>query len=116
MQFTGSNGVAKQLCKVTLGKVKIEDAGFNFKILGIGFGSSELLRKKFDICIRVDNHYIAIRAFQSTQKHNILGKDVCDIDAVAWQCDQDAHASTGQKCSAQSIVVEGFCFDSEVRI
>lgn len=34
MQFTGSNRVANEICKATLGKVKIEDAGFNWKILG----------------------------------------------------------------------------------
>ena len=27
-----------------------------------------------------------------------------DVDYVAWQCDQDAYASSGQKCSAQSIM------------
>ena len=32
----------------------------------------------------------------------ILGPDVTDFDYVAWQCDQDAYAATGQKCSAQS--------------
>lgn len=26
------------------------------------------------------------------------------MDYVAWQCDQDAYAATGQKCSAQSIL------------
>lgn len=34
----------------------------------------------------------------------ILGPDVSDFDYVAWQCDQDAYACTGQKCSAQSIL------------
>jgi 1-pyrroline-5-carboxylate dehydrogenase len=37
------------------------------------------------------------------QDWKILGPDVDDIDYVAWQCDQDAYASIGQKCSAQSI-------------
>ena len=27
-----------------------------------------------------------------------------DLDYVAWQCDQDAYACSGQKCSAQSIL------------
>jgi 1-pyrroline-5-carboxylate dehydrogenase len=27
-----------------------------------------------------------------------------DVDYIAWQCDQDAYASIGQKCSAQSIM------------
>jgi 1-pyrroline-5-carboxylate dehydrogenase len=26
-----------------------------------------------------------------------------EVDYVAWQCDQDAYACSGQKCSAQSI-------------
>jgi 1-pyrroline-5-carboxylate dehydrogenase len=34
----------------------------------------------------------------------ILGPDVSDVDYVAWQCDQDAYACSGQKCSAQSIM------------
>ena len=34
----------------------------------------------------------------------ILGPDVAEVDYVAWQCDQDAYAFSGQKCSAQSIL------------
>ena len=34
----------------------------------------------------------------------VLGPDVSDVDYVAWQCDQDAYATIGQKCSAQSIM------------
>ena len=34
----------------------------------------------------------------------ILGPDVSNVDYIAWQCDQDAYASSGQKCSAQSIL------------
>lgn len=64
-QFTGSSKVAEHLSKVTAGKVKIEDAGFDWKI---------------------------------------LGPDVANVDYVAWQCDQDAYATIGQKCSAQSIL------------
>jgi len=63
-QFTGSSKVAELLLKATSGKVKIEDAGFDWKI---------------------------------------LGPDVGDVEYVAWQCDQDAYATIGQKCSAQSI-------------
>ena len=36
----------------------------------------------------------------------ILGPDVTEFDYVAWQCDQDAYAATGQKCSAQSILFQ----------
>jgi hypothetical protein len=34
----------------------------------------------------------------------VLGPDVTDLDYVAWQCDQDAYACSGQKCSAQSML------------
>ncbi len=34
----------------------------------------------------------------------VLGPDVAEADYVAWQCDQDAYACSGQKCSAQSIL------------
>ncbi len=36
----------------------------------------------------------------------MLGPDVSpkDLDYVAWTCDQDAYACSGQKCSAQSIL------------
>jgi 1-pyrroline-5-carboxylate dehydrogenase len=64
-QFTGSSRVGEILSNATNGKVKLEDAGFDWKI---------------------------------------IGPDVGDVDYVAWQCDQDAYATTGQKCSAQSIV------------
>lgn len=64
-QFTGSSKVAELLSRETHGKVKIEDAGFDWKI---------------------------------------LGPDVDCVDYVAWQCDQDAYATIGQKCSAQSIL------------
>lgn len=64
-QFTGSSGVSEELCKETRGKVKVEDAGFDWKI---------------------------------------LGPDVMEEEFVAWTCDQDAYACSGQKCSAQSIL------------
>lgn len=63
--FTGSQRVADKLCRDMNGRVKLEDAGFNWKL---------------------------------------LGPDVCDVDYVAWQSDQDAYGFSGQKCSAQSIV------------
>lgn len=72
-QFTGSSRVAELLSERTRGKVKIEDAGFDWKI---------------------------------------LGPDVSNIDYIAWQCDQDAFASQGQKCSAQSIM---FAHDNWVK-
>jgi 1-pyrroline-5-carboxylate dehydrogenase len=64
-QFTGSSKVGEQLAIATGGKIKLEDAGFDWKI---------------------------------------IGPDIGDIDYVAWQCDHDAYATIGQKCSAQSIL------------
>lgn len=63
--FTGSRRVAERLAKEHHGKTWLEDAGFDWKI---------------------------------------LGPDVADLEYVAWQCDQDAYACSGQKCSAQSIL------------
>jgi 1-pyrroline-5-carboxylate dehydrogenase len=63
--FTGSKRVAEILSQELQGKVYLEDAGFDWKI---------------------------------------LGPDVHNIDYVAWQCDQDAYACSGQKCSAESIL------------
>ncbi|GMI78189.1 aldehyde dehydrogenase 12A1, ARABIDOPSIS THALIANA DELTA1-PYRROLINE-5-CARBOXYLATE DEHYDROGENASE [Hibiscus trionum] len=63
--FTGSSRVAEKLAVDLKGRVKLEDAGFDWKI---------------------------------------LGPDVDEVDYVAWVCDQDAYACSGQKCSAQSIL------------
>nr|ANM86837.1 delta-1-pyrroline-5-carboxylate dehydrogenase [Stygiella incarcerata] len=65
LQFTGSSEVAEALATVLRGKIRVEDAGFDWKI---------------------------------------LGPDVKYEDYIAWQCDQDAYAATGQKCSAESIL------------
>jgi len=65
LQFTGSSKVADHLAVLTKGKIKVEDAGFDWKI---------------------------------------LGPDVFEMDFVAYTCDQDAYAMSGQKCSAQSIL------------
>ncbi len=67
LQFTGSAPVAEQLAIATKGKIFIEDAGFDWKILGPDYTPDMM-------------------------------------DYVAWQCDQDAYAASGQKCSAQSIL------------
>ncbi|CAI0549297.1 unnamed protein product [Linum tenue] len=63
--FTGSSRIAEKLAVDLNGRVKLEDAGFDWKI---------------------------------------LGPDVGEADYVAWVCDQDAYACSGQKCSAQSIL------------
>ena len=34
----------------------------------------------------------------------ILGPDVSNLEYVAWVCDNDAYACSGQKCRAQSIL------------
>jgi len=68
VQFTGSSEVAERISDQFNGAVRLEDAGFDWKILGPD----------------------------------------CDpgwLDYVAWQCDQDAYNATGQKCSAQSILL-----------
>ncbi|MGD2064848.1 MAG: aldehyde dehydrogenase family protein [Dehalococcoidia bacterium] len=66
-QFTGSSSVAERLLELTKGKCRIEDAGFDWKIVG----------------------------------PNVLPSM---IDLVAAQCDRDAYAASGQKCSAQSLL------------
>ncbi|CAN4100434.1 unnamed protein product [Withania somnifera] len=63
--FTGSSRVAEKLADDLNGRIKLEDAGFDWKI---------------------------------------LGPDVNEVDYVAWVCDQDAYACSGQKCSAESIL------------
>ncbi|KAL3528342.1 hypothetical protein ACH5RR_007664 [Cinchona calisaya] len=63
--FTGSSRIADKLAVDLKGRIKLEDAGFDWKI---------------------------------------LGPDVLEVDYVAWVCDQDAYACSGQKCSAQSIL------------
>ncbi|XP_030531178.1 delta-1-pyrroline-5-carboxylate dehydrogenase 12A1, mitochondrial isoform X2 [Rhodamnia argentea] len=63
--FTGSSRVAEKLATDLKGRIKLEDAGFDWKV---------------------------------------LGPDVQEVDYVAWVCDQDAYACSGQKCSAQSIL------------
>ncbi|KAG5536685.1 hypothetical protein RHGRI_024195 [Rhododendron griersonianum] len=63
--FTGSSRVADKLAVDLKGRIKLEDAGFDWKI---------------------------------------LGPDVKEVDYIAWVCDQDAYACSGQKCSAQSML------------
>lgn len=68
-QFTGGCEVAEKLALDLRGKIRIEDAGFDWKILGPDVPTS---REGFDY--------------------------------VAFTCDQDAYAYSGQKCSAQSAL------------
>jgi len=64
--FTGSQAVAEKLTVDLKGRVKLEDAGFDWKV---------------------------------------LGPDPSEINFVVWQSDQDAYSATGQKCSAQSMLI-----------
>jgi 1-pyrroline-5-carboxylate dehydrogenase len=66
-QFTGSTSVAERLLELTKGRCRIEDAGFDWKIIGPN-GIPSM------------------------------------IDLVAAECDKDAYAASGQKCSAQSLL------------
>lgn len=68
VQFTGSSGVAETLTSAVNGAVRIEDAGFDWKVIGPDY-------------------------------------DEAWVDYVAWQCDEDAYNASGQKCSAQSILI-----------
>eukprot|EP00121_Abeoforma_whisleri_P002569 Awhi_evm1s2310 len=68
--FTGSQAVADKLAVDLKGKIKLEDAGFDWKILGPDVPDSQQER-----------------------------------DYVMWQCDHDAYGFSGQKCSAQSMVL-----------
>jgi 1-pyrroline-5-carboxylate dehydrogenase len=72
-QFTGSSRIAERLAEKTHGKVRIEDAGFNWKVLG-----------------PISNHPTS---FTKTM-----------MEYIAFVCDQDAYAASGQKCSAQSCL------------
>lgn len=68
VQFTGSGTVAELISKVVNGAVRLEDAGFDWKVIGPDY-------------------------------------DPAWLDYVAWQSDQDAYNTSGQKCSAQSILL-----------
>eukprot|EP00884_Botryococcus_braunii_P001748 jgi/Botrbrau1/11574/Bobra.60_1s0024.1 len=63
--FTGSSRVGEKLALDLRGRLFLEDAGFDWKV---------------------------------------LGPDVAEEEYVAWVCDQDAYACSGQKCSAQSVL------------
>eukprot|EP00286_Rhodomonas_abbreviata_P013023 CAMPEP_0181336676 /NCGR_PEP_ID=MMETSP1101-20121128/27558_1 /TAXON_ID=46948 /ORGANISM="Rhodomonas abbreviata, Strain Caron Lab Isolate" /LENGTH=605 /DNA_ID=CAMNT_0023447011 /DNA_START=105 /DNA_END=1922 /DNA_ORIENTATION=+ len=68
--FTGSSRVANLLAVDLQGKVKLEGAGYDWKVLGPD-----------------------------------VPTDQQAIDYVAHVCDQDAYACSGQKCSAQSMLL-----------
>ena len=68
VQFTGSSAIAELTSTVVNGAVRLEDAGFDWKVIGPDY-------------------------------------DPAWLDYVAWQSDQDAYNASGQKCSAQSILL-----------
>jgi len=67
--FTGSSRVGEHLAKQLHGRIRLEDGGYDWKILGPDVPKQQSM-----------------------------------IDYIAWQCDQDAYAHSGQKCSAQSVM------------
>lgn len=68
--FTGSTAVADRLTTTLGGRIRVEDAGFDWKVLGP------------DVPEKPD-----------------------EVAYVAGVCDQDAYACSGQKCSAQSMLI-----------
>lgn len=71
VQFTGSSATAEEVSRIMNGRVRLEDAGYDWKILGPDEDPDFITRS---------------------------------MPFVAVQCDQDAYAASGQKCSAQSIM------------
>lgn len=72
VQFTGSSVVAEEVSRIMNGRVRLEDAGFDWKILGPESSTDYLDRW---------------------------------MEYVARQSDLDAYAASGQKCSAQSLLL-----------
>ncbi|PWA62074.1 pyrroline-5-carboxylate dehydrogenase [Artemisia annua] len=75
--FTGSSRISDKLAYDLKGQIKLEDAGFDWKILDLTF-------KRFNIFY-------------------ILGYKL--VDYVAWVCDQDAYACSGKKMLSRVIVI-----------
>ena len=73
--FTGSSAVAEKLARELHGRIKIEDAGFDWKVLG-----------------------------PDCPPAGAPGRERL-LDYVAYVSDQDAYACSGQKCSAQSMLL-----------
>lgn len=91
-----SSRVAELLAEKLRGKIKIEDAGFDWKILG-----PDVSGACCGCCRSPCVCGVLVRCTSTALP------PVCvpaDADYVAWQCDQDAYACSGQKCSAQSML------------
>lgn len=112
--FTGSRAVAEKLCSDLGGRVFLEDAGFDWKVLGPDVAplSPSDAASAAGATAATD---VAASGFSSSSPSSLSSSfssgnknkktfTVPDVDYVAWQCDQDAYACSGQKCSAQSIL------------
>jgi len=123
--FTGSRAVAEKLCAELGGRVFLEDAGFDWKVLGPDLPPRSGAEATTTAGARAAS--AAASGFFGYPPAPAAASDssppppppaspatpatVPDIDYVAWQSDQDAYACSGQKCSAQSIL---FMHDSWV--
>lgn len=102
--FTGSRAVAERLCADLGGRVFLEDAGFDWKVLGPDLPPQSSAEATATAGARAAS--VAASGFfgSSSSSSSSPVITVPDIDYVAWQSDQDAYACSGQKCSAQSIL------------
>lgn len=100
--FTGSSRIAEKLAIDLSGKVWcfaldmrswLRYTGFGYLPLSLWFAYTALLR-------------LQVKLEDAGFDWKILGPDAdkADVDNVAYVCDQDAYACSGQKCSAQSIL------------
>ncbi|KAJ9517976.1 hypothetical protein QJQ45_004346 [Haematococcus lacustris] len=89
--FTGSQRVAERLAVQLAGKVGGAPTG----AVAQAFLTSALRRALYHRQVFLED---------AGFDWKVLGPDVRDLEYVAWQCDQDAYACSGQKCSAQSML------------
>lgn len=101
LQFTGSGRVAEHLSEITRGKVKIEDAGFDWKILG---PDVQVWNWKRDLIPPPRLDASAKLLLSSSSLFSPCMSSLQEVDYVAQTCDGDAYNCSGQKCSAQSIL------------
>lgn len=95
--FTGSSRVAEKLAVDLKGRIKLEDAGFDWKILGPDVQEVHYIYTYMLVDLRTCWHSkLSNNSFSSVSK--------LQEDYIAWVCDQDAYACSGQKCSAQSML------------
>lgn len=92
--FTGSSRVAEKLAVDLKGRVKLEDAGFDWKILG-----PDVHQVSYNILWIPEWHWLGFQLYNIFSILYWLQEDY-----TAWVCDQDAYACSGQKCSAQSLL------------